>query len=116
MQAGIFFPNVEKNPQTQLLTPNPNLAPPTKSFPGRGPDNLLVPLLVPPCPPGPQSPVPQVPTCMVMLFSDVGTHSRASSLQQPAHRIRGTQDGLKIYSISSGYSWKMSTRVSIGRQ
>lgn len=55
-------------------------------------------------------------TCMVMLNSSVGTHSRPSSLQQPPQRISGTQDGLKMYSISSGYSWKMSTRVSMGRQ
>lgn len=49
---------------------------------------------------------------MVTLCVSVGTHSSASSLQQPAQRVRTTQDGMYVCSISSGYSWMMSTSTS----
>lgn len=49
---------------------------------------------------------------MVTLRVSVGTHSSASSLQQPAQRMRTTQDGMYVCSISSGYSWMMSTSSS----
>lgn len=55
------------------------------------------------------------PTCMVTLRVRVGWHSRFSSPQQPAHRHRGTQAGLKIYSTPPGYSCSTSTNRSIER-
>ena len=53
-------------------------------------------------------------TCSVTLRLSVSTHSKASSLQQPPQRFSTTQDGMYKCSVSSGYSWKMSTRTSLG--
>lgn len=51
-------------------------------------------------------------TSIVTFRVSVGTHSSASSLQHPAQRMRTTQDGMYVCSISSGYSWMMSTSSS----
>lgn len=45
-----------------------------------------------------------------------GTHSKASSAQQPPHRLSETQDGTKRWWVSPGNSRQTSTRVSRGSQ
>lgn len=53
---------------------------------------------------------------MVSVCVSVGTHSRASSAQQPPHRLTDTQDGIKRWCVSPGSSRQTSTRVSRGSQ
>lgn len=53
---------------------------------------------------------------MVTACVSVGTHSKASSAQQPPHRLTDTQDGMKRLWVSSGNSRQTSTRVSRGSQ
>lgn len=55
-------------------------------------------------------------TSMVTVCVSVGTHSKASSAQQPPHRLTDTQDGMKRLWVSSGNSRQTSTRVSRGSQ
>lgn len=53
-------------------------------------------------------------TSMVSVCVSVGTHSRASSEQQPPHLLTDTQEGIKRWWVSSGNSRHTSTRVSRG--
>lgn len=53
-------------------------------------------------------------TSMVSVCVSEGTHSRASSAQQPPHRLTDTQDGTKRWWVSPGNSRQTSTRVSRG--
>lgn len=53
-------------------------------------------------------------TSMVSVLVSRGTHSRASSVQQPPHRLKDTQDGTKRLCVSPGSSRHTSTRVSRG--
>lgn len=53
-------------------------------------------------------------TSMVSVLVSEGTHSRASSVQQPPHRLKDTQDGTKRLCVSPGSSRHTSTRVSRG--
>lgn len=55
-------------------------------------------------------------TSMVRVCVSEGTHSKASSAQQPPHRFTDTQDGTKRWWISPGNSRQTSTRVSRGSQ
>lgn len=55
-------------------------------------------------------------TSMVSVCVSEGTHSMASSVQQPPHRLTDTQDGIKRWCVSSGNSRQTSTRVSRGSQ
>lgn len=55
-------------------------------------------------------------TSMVSVCVSEGTHSRASSAQQPPHRLTDTQDGTKRWCVSPGNSRQTSTRVSRGSQ
>lgn len=56
------------------------------------------------------------PTCMVIFFLVTGRQLRLSSPQQPVQRCKGTQDGLKMYSTTSGNSPATSTSFSIAWQ
>lgn len=53
-------------------------------------------------------------TSIVSVLVSKGTHSRASSAQQPPHRLKETQDGTKRLCVSPGSSRHTSTRVSRG--
>lgn len=53
---------------------------------------------------------------MVSVCVSKGTHSKASSAQQPPHRLTETQDGTKRWCVSSGSSRQTSTKVSRGSQ
>lgn len=53
---------------------------------------------------------------MVSVCVSEGTHSKASSAQQPPHRLKDTQDGTKRWWISPGNSRQTSTSVSRGSQ
>lgn len=53
---------------------------------------------------------------MVRVCVSTGTHSKASSEQQPPHRLTETQDGTKRWCVSPGNSRQTSTRVSRGSQ
>lgn len=55
-------------------------------------------------------------TSMVIVCVSKGTHSMASSAQQPPHRFTDTQDGTKRWCVSPGSSLQTSTRVSRGSQ
>lgn len=55
-------------------------------------------------------------TSMVSVCVSKGTHSMASSAQQPPHRLTDTQDGTKRWCVSPGNSRQTSTRVSRGSQ
>lgn len=53
---------------------------------------------------------------MVTVLVSTGTQRSPSSPQQPPQRCRATQEGLKMYSTSSGNSAMTSTSCSSGRQ
>lgn len=55
-------------------------------------------------------------TSMVSVCVSKGTHSMASSAQQPPHLLTDTQDGTKRWCVSPGNSRQTSTRVSRGSQ
>lgn len=53
---------------------------------------------------------------MVSVCVSEGTHSKASSAQQPPHLRTDTQDGTNRWCVSSGNSRQTSTKVSRGSQ
>lgn len=55
-------------------------------------------------------------TSMVSVCVSEGTHSKASSAQQPPHRRTDTQAGTNRWCVSPGNSRQTSTRVSRGSQ
>lgn len=55
-------------------------------------------------------------TSMVSVCVSDGTHSMASSEQQPPQRLTDTQDGMKRWWVSPGSSLQTSTKVSRGSQ